>query len=144
MMHAAILLMLASGPANAKPALDELRAIGKRVARGISEKNYAGLYPLLCAADKAKSKPEGFANMLREVHKASGTKSAELASDDEIVYENRRAGAKSAADLDKLQTVLVPIRLHFAPLGGGPGDSTSVQDWVFRREGGAWCTPLDD
>ncbi len=81
--------------------------------------------------------------MLRELHKESGTKSAELVSDEEIVYENRRAGAKSAADLDKLPFVLVPIRLHFASMSGGPGDSTSVQSWVFRREGGAWCTTLD-
>jgi hypothetical protein len=41
-----------------KTVVAQLRAIGERVARGITEKKFEDLYGLLCASDKAKTEIE--------------------------------------------------------------------------------------
>jgi len=119
-----------------------LKSIGDQIARAMTQKKFEQVYPFLCASDKTRTTATAFGSMLRELHKASETTTVDLAKDDEIVRENRRAGAQTIADLGGLSTVMLPFRLH-AP-GHSGGDSTTVQVWVFHRESDSWCTPLDD
>ena len=119
-----------------------LRSIGEQIAGAMTRKQFEQIYPILCPTDKARTTVKAFASMLRDLHTASATTTVELVKDDEVVRENRRAGAQTIADLAGLSTVMLPFRLHARGQVGG--DSTSLQVWVFRREGDAWCTPLDD
>jgi hypothetical protein len=121
-----------------------LKLIGEQVARAITEKKFEDIYSFLCASDKARTTKKQFASTLRDLHETAKTATADLGTDAEIVRENRRSGAESPADLDKLATVMLPLRLHFVSDRAHGIQSTTVQVWVFHREGNSWCTPLDD
>ena len=115
------------------------------MARDITDQKFDVLFSFLCDADQARTTKQKFGNQLRELHKLSGTTSAELVKDDEIVWENHRAGAQKAEDLEKLPRVLVPIRLYSTDeIDGHKIAGSSIQVWSFHREKGKWCTPLDD
>jgi len=116
--------------------------MGEQIARAMTRRKFEEIYPFLCAPDKARTTAKAFGAKLRELHEAAETTTVDLAKDDEIVRENRRAGAQTIADLAGLSTVMLPFRLH-AP-GHGGSDSTSLQVWVFHHESESWCTPLDD
>jgi hypothetical protein len=103
--------------------LAQLRSVGESVARAITQKKYEDLFSLLCVDDQAKTTKKKFAATLREVHRAGGTTLAEVGTEVDFLYENRRAGANKAEDFDKM---------------------TTVQAWVFRLEKSGWCNPLDD
>jgi hypothetical protein len=118
-----------------------LKSIGTQIALAMTEKRFEQIYPLLCTADRSRTTAAAFGAMQRELHAAAETTTVDVGNDDEIVRENRRAGAHTVADLAGMSTVMVPFRLH-AP-GHAGGDLTSIQVWAFRREGASWCTPLD-
>ena len=129
-------------PKTAASSFDRLRVIGEQIARAMTAKKFEQIYPFLCTKDKGRTTAKAFGGTLRELHTAAETTTVELGKDDEIVSENRRAGAKAITDLANLPTVLLPFRLH-AP-GHSGGDSTSIQAWSFHRENDSWCTPLDN
>jgi hypothetical protein len=89
-------------------------------AFSIAQKKHEELFSFLCVDDQAMTTKKKFAATLREAQRVGGTTLAEVGTEVDFLYENRRAGADKPEDLDKMTTVLVPIRLHtrtpvFAP-----------------------------
>lgn len=139
-------IALAPAAANAAPApgFDALKTFGEAAARAITLRKFADLYAMACVEPQPIAKAP-FVKEMSELHKANNTKSASVGTDDEIVRENRKAGATSPEDFGKLTTAMLPIRIvSVDKIAGRKVESSAVQVWRMRIENGRWCAGMDD